>query len=596
LNRVVFKKLIKKLFVFSVILSVLGTNLLFAFSETAGSDSIKISMGSGSGDPEAAITIPLNMSAIPSNGINNINFTLGYDSNNLELVSITAGSLYDMPTDFAFYNKANTGNGEVSFLFSDSTQGSYSLKKEGIMAQLNFKIKKDAIQGVYKIQLKKFGSCSIWDANKKMMPGEVSFSDGTIIVTNGATPTPVPSGLETSASGSPTPISSMSSSPSITPSATVSQSTPRNTPMPTQSQVIPSPTNAIKATPIILVSEIKNRIPNGIPADLAINVKTDKNIYKENEVIKFTVKYLNRLDKAALNVVISAQIPEGTALIPSSMKPMGIIKDNGIEWKIDSLGVDKVGEVEYQLMVSKLPIAMATVNAAVTIDSKDNVLKNDDNKSIARFLIMKNNTVFNHKKYMSGYPDGTIKPDKEITRAEVAVLFANLLGLDTLDQTAGTYQDVKKGHWALKYINAVSKAGIFKGTMVKGVSLFNPNSFITRAELATAISRYLNLGENLTPLEVHFSDILGHWSMKYVEEVFRLNIVSGYSNAKFLPNNKIKRAEVLVMLNRMSFRGPVASDEESPFKDLSKKHWAYGHIIESTVDHTTTFNGQAEIK
>lgn len=575
---------------FSVILSILGSNLLVGFSETSASD-IKISIGSGSGDPEAAVTIPVNILFIPAGGINNMDFKLSYDSNNLELVSIDAGNIFDIPVDFSFFSTPGTGIGQISFLFSDSTQGSFPLKKEGTMAKLNFKVKKNAVQGVYRVQKISMGSCSILDASKKMVHVNIAFSDGPITVINGATQTPVPTELAPSGSGTPTPR--ISDTPSVTPSAAASQSTPRNTP--SQSQVIPTPTTAIKATPIILVSEKKNLIPNGIPADLAISVKTDKNIYKENEIIKFTVKYLNRLDKAASNVVISAQVPDGTSPIMSSVKPLGKPKDNGIEWEIDSLEVGKVGEVEFQLQVKNPPAEMSIVNAMVTIDSKDNVLKNDDNKSIARFLIMKDNITFNHKKFMNGYPDGTIKPDKEITRAEVAVLFANLLDLNTSDQTAGTYQDVKKGHWALKYINAVSKKGIFKGTVVKGVSLFNPNSFITRAELATAISRYLNLGENLTPLEVHFSDVLGHWSMKYVEEAFRLNIVSGYSNAKFLPNNKIKRAEVLVMLNRMSFRGPVESDEDSPFKDLSKKHWAYGHIIESTVDHNTILNGLTEV-
>ncbi|KNY25766.1 S-layer homology domain-containing protein [Pseudobacteroides cellulosolvens] len=598
MKRAVFKQLIKKLFLFSVILSVVGTNLLFTPSEASAEGGVSISIGSGTGDPEASVKIPVNISGIPSLGINNIDFELSYDSNNLEFISAIPGAIYDVPTDFSYFNTSENGVGKIKFLFSDTTQGSQPLKKEGVMVELNFKVKKSAVQGVYKIQKYEIGSCSSIDsANKKLVPVNVNFNDGAITVTNAATPTPTPSGQvpTPTATVTPTPVKvSPSAKSSTAPSSVVSNSNPVNTPISSESRV--TPTSAIKATPIVLVNENKKLIPKGIPADLAITVKTDKNIYKEDEIISFKIKYLNRLDKEASNVVISAEFPAGTVPILSSIKPMGKLKDNGMEWEIDSLGIGKVGEIEYQLQVSKLPIAMTTTTAVVTIDSNDNILKNDDNKSLARFLLLKNNTVLSHKKYMNGYPDGTIKPDKEITRAEVAVLFANLLALDTSDNTTVAYQDVKKGHWALKYINAVSKAGIFKGSTVKGVSLFNPNNFITRAELATAISRYLELGENRTPLEVHFSDIVGHWSMKYVEEAYRLNIVSGYSNAKFLPNNKIKRAEVLVMLNRMSFRGPVSTDEASPFKDLSKKHWAFGHIIESTTDHNTILNGQVEIK
>jgi len=587
LKKTVFKQLKEKILLFSLILSVIGTNIFFMPLEASASGEINIKVGSATGEPGGDVKIPVNISGIPTEGINNFDFSLRFESDNLELVSISAGNIFDVPTDLSFYNSGNI----IKFLFSDATQKDFPLKKDGVLAELNFKVKKDAVSGVYKIQMFHVGAVS---ANSKngLISWTLKIADGAITVSNGAVPTATPIGQV------PTPTATIPPTPvkntSVPPTSAVSQSKPVNTPVPTKAQV--TPTTAIKATPIVLVNEGNKLIPKGIPADLAISVKTDKNIYKENEIIKFTVKYLNRLDKEASNVVISAKFPAGTTPVLSSIKPMGVLKDNGIEWKFDTLGKGKVGEIEYELQVSNLAIAATTATSVVTIDSKDNVLKNDDNKSIARFLLLKNNSVLSHKKYMNGYPDGTIKPDKEITRAEVAVLFANLLGLDLSDTTTVSYKDVGKNHWALKYINAVSKAGIFKGSTVNGVSLFNPDSYITRAELATAITRYLELGEDRTPLEVHFSDILGHWAMKYIEEAYRLNIVSGYTNGTFMPNNKIKRAEVLVMLNRMSFRGPVSTDEESPFKDLSKKHWAFGHIIESTTDHTAVLDGQVEIK
>ena len=577
----------------SLILSVIGTNIFFMPLEASASGEVNIKIGSATGEPGGTVKIPVNISGIPSEGINNINFSLRFESDNLELVSINPGNILDMNNNISYYNYENI----IKFLFSDATQKDFPLKKDGVLAELNFKVKNDAVSGVYKIQRYEIGSAS--SSNKDAVGNEnrlisltVKIDDGTITVSNGAAPTATPIGQV------PTPTATIPPTPvkntSVPPTSAVSQSKPVNTPVPTKAQV--TPTSAIKATPIVLVNENNKLMPKGIPADLAITVKTDKNIYKENDIIKFNVKYLNRLDKEASNVVITAKFPAGTTPVLSSIKPMGTLTDNGVEWKFATLGKGKVGEVEFELQVSKLPIAMTTATSVITIDSKDNVLKNDDNKSIARFLLLKNDSVLSHKKYMNGYPDGTIKPDKEITRAEVAVLFANLLGLDISDTTTVAYKDVGKKHWALKYINAVSKAGIFKGSTVNGVSMFNPDSHITRAELATAITRYLELGEDRTPLEVHFSDILGHWAMKYIEEAYRLNIVSGYTNGTFMPKKKIKRAEVLVMLNRMSFRGPVSTDEESPFKDLSKKHWAFGHIIESTTDHTAVLDGQVEIK
>ncbi len=189
-----------------------------------------------------------------------------------------------------------------------------------------------------------------------------------------------------------------------------------------------------------------------------------------------------------------------------------------------------------------------------------------------------------HTKYVNGYSDNTIKPDKEITRAEVAVMFAKILELDISDKTK-VYNDVPSSHWACKYVNAVSKAGLFQG--YKG-NIFKPNDPITRAELATAIFRNLKLSQ-VTPLETNFSDIIRHWSWGYVEEVYRLKLVNGYGKGKFAPDNKIKRSEVMTMLNRMTYRGPLKGATIT-FKDLSAKHWAYGHIAESTIDHDYTIS------
>ncbi|MDP4182070.1 MAG: S-layer homology domain-containing protein [Bacillota bacterium] len=572
--------------------------------------------------PGDTFEIPVTISNIPKNGLNNFDFTLKFDNNVFESLRIDKGNIFPISDDFIAYCNSQ---GIISFLFNDSTQGKKQLTQEGILAKLVFKVKNNSTPGSYSIEVIKYGTCSTLNSDGKMEHVDIDFNNTSVLLT------------EKDDNQTNTPLNSATSLTSETPvsSATPTVSTKPSTPTPAKnSQVVSISTPSAKVTPIVLVTENKKLVPNGIPADLAISVKTDKNIYKENDIIKFDLKYLNRLNKPATDVVINAQIPDGTVVIPESLSPSGTVKDNIIEWKLDKLDVGKINNISFQLKVGKLPIAMAKVNENVSINSNDNILENNDNKSSARFLLVKSDNVFNHKKFMNGYPDGTIKPDKQITRAEVAVLFTNLLSLDTSNDAAVKFKDVNPDHWAYKYINAVAKEGIFKGSEVAATSqnsektsapiitptvtqavyrdsqtttpiatptvagevVFNPDKYITRAELATAIARYLNLGENITPIEVHFKDLLSHWSMKYVEEVYRLNIVSGYQDGNFNPNNNITRAEVLVMLNRMTFRGPLALDEKSPFTDLSKNHWAYRYILESTVDHETQLFGDVEAK
>jgi hypothetical protein len=234
----------------------------------------------------------------------------------------------------------------------------------------------------------------------------------------------------------------------------------------------------------------------------------------------------------------------------------------------------------YKVKVGQLSEPQTVFSNTAVIESSDNVLINNDNKSICMFMLYSGKLEQpKHIKYVSGYDDNTIKPDNYITRAEVAVMFAKILEIDSSDNKQ-VYNDVPSTHWACKYINAVSNAGLFKGY---DGNVFKPNEKISRAELATAIFRNLKLKE-VMPLETNFTDIIGHWSWGCVEEVYRLKLVNGYGKGQFAPNNKIKRCEVMTMLNRMAYRGPLM-DTNVSFRDLPSTHWAYAQIAEATVDH-----------
>jgi hypothetical protein len=223
--------------------------------------------------------------------------------------------------------------------------------------------------------------------------------------------------------------------------------------------------------------------------------------------------------------------------------------------------------------------------------TSSNVTENtiDDQSSIKVLLYSDRFGVGSHTAYIKGYPDKTFKPEKEVTRAEIAAMFARFMGLNVSTNVTNSYKDVGSKHWAAGYIDAVSQYGIFQGYKD---NTFHPNDPITRAELATTIFRYLKLN-NVTSTDFTFSDIEGHWARNYIEEIYRYKIIKGYEDGslkpKFKPNNKIKRSEVVTMFNRMLYRGPL-NGVEPQFPDVSKKHWAFGQIEESARDHKYTRN------
>ncbi|WP_058302784.1 S-layer homology domain-containing protein [Gorillibacterium timonense] len=153
------------------------------------------------------------------------------------------------------------------------------------------------------------------------------------------------------------------------------------------------------------------------------------------------------------------------------------------------------------------------------------------------------------KKLITGYPDGTFKPNGAITREEFTVMLAKALGLKASGSTLSFADEAKIGAWAKEAVAQAMEAGIVSG--YKDGS-FRPNERITRAEMATMIARALKL-----PLEAQvatsFADdaAIPQWAKAAVEAMYQLGIVNGRSSDKFVPNDTATRAEAVTMLMRV---------------------------------------------
>lgn len=191
-----------------------------------------------------------------------------------------------------------------------------------------------------------------------------------------------------------------------------------------------------------------------------------------------------------------------------------------------------------------------------------------------------------HIAYIAGYKDGTVRPDNNITRAEVAMIFYRLLDDDAhakYDTTANSFTDFSADAWFGKAVSTLSAMGVIQGY---SDGTFRPDNNITRAELAVIAVRFFNAPEVGADA---FSDISGHWARSYINAAAQLGIVGGYKDGTFRPSNNITRAETVQMVNNTLGRHPD-KDHLLPgmvtFSDnLDTGKWYYAAIQEAANAH-----------
>lgn len=153
------------------------------------------------------------------------------------------------------------------------------------------------------------------------------------------------------------------------------------------------------------------------------------------------------------------------------------------------------------------------------------------------------------KGMVSGYPDGTFKPNLSVTRAEFAVMLAGALQLEGTEATL-SFTDIEQfGTWAEQAVARAVHAGIVEGYEDGS---FRPNAQITRAEMAVMIVRGLNLPIKSNTFTGFADDeVIPQWAKDYVEALRGLDIARGREGNQFVPNDSTTRAEAVTIMLRM---------------------------------------------
>lgn len=190
-----------------------------------------------------------------------------------------------------------------------------------------------------------------------------------------------------------------------------------------------------------------------------------------------------------------------------------------------------------------------------------------------------------HIQYIHGYPDETVRPENNVSREEVATMFYRLLKEEIraeIKTNVNSFSDVESDRWSNNAISTMANGGFVKGYED---GTFRPEDYITRAELATIASRFLDAaGEG----EITFNDIEGHWAEENIESIANNAWILGYEDGAFRPDEYITRAETITIINRILVRyvnEKGLEGDEKQWIDNPVDAWYYHAIMEATHEH-----------
>ena len=290
---------------------------------------------------------------------------------------------------------------------------------------------------------------------------------------------------------------------------------------------------------------------------------------KTNEAI---VKYVTKKDAAGKD---SATGTATLADVPAvGNEPNSGYRASGSWDKSLSVGLEIKGDTEFTFTYSRRSSGGSSrPSTPPTVDIPDDVPTGLNGKD--------------HYAYIIGYGNNDVRPQNNITRAEVATIFFRLLTDETREANmtkSNSYNDVKDGDWFCCAVSTLSKMGIIKGYEDGS---FKPNDPISRAEFAAIAARFDPDGDK-TPAS--FFDLTSHWAKDEISIAANHGWIKGYEDGSFKPDQKITRAETMTLVNRVLNRLPETKDDlhkdmKTWVDNMDETAWYYLAVQEATNSH-----------
>lgn len=317
------------------------------------------------------------------------------------------------------------------------------------------------------------------------------------------------------------------------------------------------------------------------------NKMTFTNTYTRSDGASITVNKTDALDKPLAGASFVLKDSRGREAYQATSNASGIVRFTRVGSGTYTL-LEKAAPEGY--VISDMTYELTVSDSRVTMNGKNYSPVTFVNRRAAEL----NRT--DHFAFLVGYADGTFGPKRNMTRAEVTTMFARLLTEQIeADKTySSTFSDVPKGYWAANYIGYMQQFGIVTGYTDGS---FRPNAPVTRAEFAAIASRFEKLtqgSKSFTDVPntywaaryINFAATRG-WVTGYSDGTFKPEN----------PITRAEVAAVTCrLLERSADQTYIRSHigELRTFADVTESHWAYWYAMEAANGHDYTKSGGSE--
>ncbi|MFD2703608.1 glycosyl hydrolase 53 family protein [Paenibacillus shunpengii] len=178
--------------------------------------------------------------------------------------------------------------------------------------------------------------------------------------------------------------------------------------------------------------------------------------------------------------------------------------------------------------------------------------------------------------YIAGYPDGTFRPGQAVTRAEMAAMLYRVQAADNRTEYAVSYKDTDTLGWAVSEIEQLTASGLMSGYPD---GTFRPGRSITRAEMAAIVVRWTGLESiKSQDAPTFFADAINHWSESNIRLAAEAGYMKGTTDRHFRPDQYLTRAEAVTVINRVLGRTNANAVQQPLWLDVPASHWAYEEV------------------
>jgi hypothetical protein len=189
-----------------------------------------------------------------------------------------------------------------------------------------------------------------------------------------------------------------------------------------------------------------------------------------------------------------------------------------------------------------------------------------------------------NEKFLRGYDNGLFLPEEYINLAEVSEMLYEIIydGRQIFYSQGNESNNLSRNEWYAAAVSYLTQRNI------DHIEVISPNELITRAQLSQMLFDILSIYADKDQIivygneNINFSDIDKHNSEEAIKQLASNNIITGYSDGTFRPDNNITRAETVVIICK-AFNKAKSYITPQRFPDVDTNHWAYEYINSSAI-------------